>query len=134
MFQSMKEAWNKIQDDPPGKRFRRQYRRRQAAREGFLKRALFVGAGIVFGNLGIIMIFTPGPGLFFIFIGLGLVAQESLFLALFLDKIEVNLRKWAEWIQQTWDRISIFFKCVIIVIAILITALVIYGAYVTFLT
>ncbi len=88
----------------------------------------------MFGTLGLIMIFTPGPGLFFIFIGLGLIAQESLLLAIVLDKVEVGLRKWIEWAKEKWDKSSSFLKVLIVGLVLLITALGLFGAYLTLLS
>lgn len=134
MKESLKETWQKIQRDPPGKRFRRQFRRRHASRQGIFKRILFMGSGSVLGTLGLIMLFTPGPGIFFVFVGLGLIAQESLMLAIILDKFEVALRKWVDWGLDQWNKSSSFVKALMVLFACFVTALALYGAYLTFLT
>lgn len=134
MIESFKETWDKIQQDPPGKRFRRQYRRRQAARESIINRLLFIGMGLVSILVGITMLFTPGPGIFFIFLGWGLVAQESLWLSILLDKFELYLRKWVDWGKEKWDGSSTMLKVLMITAVFVITALALYGAYLAFLT
>lgn len=134
MIESFKETWDKIQQDPPGKRFRRQYRRRQDARESIINRLLFIGMGLVSILVGITMLFTPGPGIFFIFLGWGLIAQESLWLSILLDKFELYLRKWVDWGKEKWDGSSTMPKVLIITVVFVITALALYGAYLAFLT
>lgn len=133
MIESFKETWDKIQQDPPGKRFRRQYRRRQAARESIINRLLFIGMGLVSILVGITMLFTPGPGIFFIFLGWGLVAQESLWLSILLDKFELYLRKWVDWGKEKWDGSPTMLKVLMITAVFVITALALYGAYLAFL-
>lgn len=129
MFQSFKETWDKIQDDPPGERFYRQYHRRQEARETVLNRVLFIGVALVFLIIGIIFIFTPGPGLLFIFVGLGLIAQESLWLSKALDKLEVYLRRWVDWGKEQWNDSSRVVQVLIITVIVMISAGALYVAY-----
>lgn len=129
MFETLKETWHKIQQDPPGKRFRRQYRRRQNARDGVIKRLLFLGLGSIFSTLGLIMIFTPGSGILLIFIGLGFIAQESLLLAIMLDKMEVSLREWIDWGHGIWKEFSFLLKFLIVVVALGITVFAVYWGY-----
>lgn len=129
MIESFKETWNKIQQDPPGKRFRRQYRRRQAARESIVNQLLFIGIGLVCILVGVAMLFTPGPGIFFIFLGWGLIAQESLWLAILLDKFEIYLRKWVDWGEAIWKAASAGLKFLIIAGILLISFVALYLVY-----
>ena len=133
MFESFKETWNKIQEDPPGKRFRRQYRRRQAARENILNRLLFIGMGMVIFLAGVAMLFTPGPGIFFIFLGWGLIAQESLWLAILLDKFEIYLRKWVDWGEAAWKDASGGLKIFVVVAIFFVSFAALYLVYRLFL-
>lgn len=131
MFESFKETWRKIEQDPPGRRFRRQYRRRQAARQGIFKRALFIGVGSVILVVGIILLFTPGPGLFFVFVGWGLIAQESLLLAIILDKLELYLRGWSDWAREFWGQRSVWAKALMGVAVLVASGMALYLAYTT---
>lgn len=133
MFESFKEAWEKIQDDEPGQRFERQYRRRQEAREHILNRLFFIGAGLVFMFIGLLMLFAPGPGIFFLFIGWGLIAQESLWLAKQLDKLELILRRWVDWGEGQWKKSPTVLKIVIVTGTVLISVGALYVAYRIFL-
>lgn len=133
MFESFKDAWEKIQHDPPGERFCRQYHRRQKARQHILNRILFIGVGLVCMVFGILMLFTPGPGIFLLFLGWGLIAQESLWLAKQLDKLELILRRWADWGEKQWKKSPTLLKIVIIAGTMLISAGALYVAYRLFL-
>src|SRR5680860_422355 len=103
MFKSIKKTFKKIQKDPPGKRFVRQYRRRQSSRKTIAGKILLIGLGFIVVIVGIIMLPAPGPGTLVIFLGLGLIAQESLYLSRLLDKFEVKLRYLFEWGKETWN-------------------------------
>lgn len=134
MIKSLKNTWNKIQQDPPGKRFRRQYKRRQKARESIANRILFIGLGLIFMVIGVVLLFAPGPGIFFVFVGWGLIAQESYWLAKLLDEFEVYLREWVDWGETIWQHSSRTFKVAIITGFLVIAAAALYAAYYFFFT
>lgn len=72
-----------------GRKFRYLYR--ELRQHHYLIRLSFVCVGVLFLLLGIIMIVTPGPGIVFIILGLGLIATFSSKLAHGLDRLEVYL-------------------------------------------
>jgi hypothetical protein len=47
---------------------------------------------------GLVMLVIPGPGLLVMIVGLGFFAEESLWLARWLDAMEL-------WLRRTWARL-----------------------------
>lgn len=92
-----------------------------------------MGLGLVSILVGITMLFTPGPGIFFIFLGWGLVAQESLWLSILLDKFELYLRKWVDWGKAIWKNASFWLKFLLIAVTLIVVVAALYIAYLVFL-
>ncbi|HEY0233384.1 MAG TPA: PGPGW domain-containing protein [Dokdonella sp.] len=92
MFDHLRNQWRSFRSQPAGERFQQRYRQR-ATRSGALRKAAVMVAGVVLILLGIAMIVLPGPGLLAIVFGAGLVAEESLFAARMLDRVERALRR-----------------------------------------
>jgi|AntRauTorcE11897_2_1112592.scaffolds.fasta_scaffold02558_4 uncharacterized protein (TIGR02611 family) len=134
MFKSLKESWKLIREDPPGKRFRHQYRRRQSSRKSIAGKIVLIGFGVIIIVVGVVMLPAPGPGMLVIFIGLGLISQESLWIAVLLDKIELYLRQLFFRSKTAWNKTSVFLKIFIVFFILIVTAIVIYGAYLMFLS
>jgi hypothetical protein len=94
MAPKLSQHWQAFRQSPPGERFQKRYVRHGEAARGRsrLVRLILVvlgGFSIVFG---FILFFVPGPGILFVAIGGGLVANESLIAARFFDWIEVKSR------------------------------------------
>ena len=80
-----------------GTRFRAHHRRQQA-RPRVLHTAVVIGIGLVLVAVGIVLLFLPGPGLLVAAIGLGFIAEESLLVARWLDRVDLCLtRAYARW-------------------------------------
>jgi uncharacterized protein (TIGR02611 family) len=130
MIERLKRLWQRLIEAPPGKRFEQQYWRRQRTRKrSFLKKALFVGGGIIVTVLGILELPLPGPGTVIIIAGLGLIAQESLWLSRLLDKAELLIRRLIDRGQRWWKKTSSRKKAGVFILVVIILGLIGYGAY-----
>lgn len=67
---------------------------------------------------GLFFLVAPGPGLLVVFIGAGLIAQESFFAARALDWTEIRIRKLATWALGVWHRSSMAVKILSVLIAV----------------
>jgi uncharacterized protein (TIGR02611 family) len=93
MFKRLRAAWRPLRDGTPGKRFQQFHESRKASRRGRPWRFLFLAGGASIVVVGIILLPAPGPGWLVIFVGLGLLAQESLAIAKGLDALELRVRR-----------------------------------------
>ena len=80
--------------------------------------------------IGLFFIIAPGPGLLVLFIGAGLIAQQSLLAARALDWSELQSRKLANWASGVWRHVPL--KIVLMLFAMFVTGAASYAAY-TFL-
>ena len=93
MLKRLKQAWREFKHSAPGHRFQELYQRRQQARRGGAKRALFIGGGLLTIAGGVVSFPVPGvPSELIIVAGLAMFAQGSLRAARILDWIELRLR------------------------------------------
>ncbi len=130
MIDKLKQLWRKLIEAPPGERFEQQYWRRQQSRNRtFLKKALFIGGGIIVTIAGILELPLPGPGTVIIIAGLGIIAQESLWLSKLLDKAELLVRQLMDRGQKWWKGTSLGQKASIFILAVIILGLIGYGVY-----
>ena len=96
MFERIRGEFRRFLQDAPGARFARRYEAKRDS--GWMARLAWLAAGIVFILAGFVMLFTPGPGLLALGFGLTCLAQESLALARWCDRLEMRLRAaWARW-------------------------------------
>jgi hypothetical protein len=93
MFERIRSDFRAFLADPPGARFERRYEHRRRADAGIVGRRGWIGTGAFFVLAGIVMLFTPGPGLLSIGFGLTCLAQESLALARWCDRVEMRVRE-----------------------------------------
>ena len=118
-----------LRDGEPGSRFQDHYKERQEERRSPLRRWLFLGGGTIVILAGIFFLPAPGPGFLIIFLGGGLVAQESLVAARALDWTEVKLRAIASWAMAIWHRSPTPVKAIIVIVALAIGGAAAYGAW-----
>ncbi|HEY0549851.1 MAG TPA: PGPGW domain-containing protein [Verrucomicrobiae bacterium] len=78
---------------------------------------------------GVILCFSPGPGLPLIVIGAGLLADESRSVARAMDWLELRARKIITWLCRWWNRAPKFAKHAVIVLAVLAVSGAAYGGY-----
>ena len=76
----------------PGLRFQQRYQRNRDTRPSWLRRFGRVTLGVLVCLAGLLMLVAPGPGLLALLVGAGLMANESLTLARFLDRAELWIR------------------------------------------
>ena len=92
MKERIKQEWRKFVAEPPGSRFERHYERKRADDRTLVGRVTWICAGVLFTLAGIVMLFTPGPGLLALGFGVTCFAQESRRIARSCDRGEMRLR------------------------------------------
>ena len=98
VLERIKEEWRRFAAEPPGERFERHYERKREQEQGALGRAMWIVAGVLFVLAGIVMLFTPGPGLLAIGFGVTCLSRESRRLARGCDRAEMRCRAaWSRW-------------------------------------
>ena len=97
MTVSNQRQWQHFRDTPSGRRFQTRYRMRRAQKGGYLRKILLSTAGGLLMMVGVALLVLPGPGLLVMLIGAAFIAEESLFAARMLDRIDL----WgARWLQR----------------------------------
>jgi hypothetical protein len=91
MLETLKKRWKEFKKAPPGERFEQMHR---AGRESGLPlvRIVMVIAGVAMIVGGVVLLAIPGPGLLVIAFGGALLAQQFLWVARKLDRLELVLR------------------------------------------
>lgn len=97
MWEKFKQTWQRIKAGKAGQRFQQEFRRRHGAGRSPIRKALLIGGGLLFMAAGFVLLFIPGPGLVFLFVGAFLIAQQSLLAARALDWSELRLKKLLAW-------------------------------------
>lgn len=129
MLEKLKQNWHKFEEGTPGERFQQRFKRRHRSGQGVWRKALFIGGGLLIMTAGVFMLVAPGPGLLAIFIGAGVIAQESLFAARVLDWTELRLRKLLAWSLGLWRRAPRAAKILLVLCAVAIAVAFAYAAY-----
>lgn len=106
MLKRLRAAWRPLKDGTPGKRFQEIHDSRKAQRRGRPWRFLFIAGGIAIVAVGIVLLPAPGPGWLVIFLGAGLLAQESMVIARTLDAVELRIRRMVSQIRTKVARRS----------------------------
>ena len=130
MFEGLKETWHDLKEGEPGRRFVDHFERRQERGTSTWKRVLFIALGIALIFAGIFMLIAPGPGILGVFLGGGLIAQESRTGARVMDWLEKQVRKVGEPAKRAWDRASQPVRVVLVAVSLLAAAGAAYGMYV----
>ena len=98
MTVSVRRQWQHFKATPSGRRFQTRHRMRRAHGGGVARKLLISGLGLLIVLAGIVMIVLPGPGMLAIVIGAALIAEESLFAARMLDRIDL----WIAGLYERW--------------------------------
>ena len=93
MLARLRSAWRELHEAPPGRRFEQRFQRRRDRPRGALRKALWMGGGMLLVLIGVIALPLPGPGLLIIALGLLPIAEESRLVARALDALELKLRR-----------------------------------------
>ena len=125
----LRDGLQRLREGEPGSRFEDHFSQRQEDGGGRLRRWLFLGGGTVVILAGLFFLPAPGPGFLILFLGGGLIAQESLVAARALDWIELRLRAVASAAMRLWRRSSTPVRGLLVAVAALIAGGVAYGAY-----
>lgn len=93
MFEAVHRHWRAFRAEPAGTRFQRRYRRRAARPSGLLRKlgVMVAASGLLVAGLA--MLVLPGPGLLALILGAALIAEESLFAARLLDRIDFAISR-----------------------------------------
>ena len=98
MVERIRREWRVFAGEAPGERFERHYERKRQDDRTLAGRVMWISAGILFVLAGIVMLFTPGPGLLAIGFGVTCFAQESRRVARGCDRAEMRIRRaWVRW-------------------------------------
>ena len=90
--------WRELRQGAPGRRFREHHARRRTV-HGALVHRLIIAGGVMLMGLGLLLVFTPGPGLLVFAAGLAMLAAESAAAARVLDALELRLRTALRWLR-----------------------------------
>jgi hypothetical protein len=131
LLQLLKTNWRELEQDPPGERFQRRYRRQHAKGHG-KKNPLRLAAGLIVVALGLFLMPAPGPGTIVVLLGGTLLSQESLLAARLLDRSEVLARKVLDGATRFWTRSSLSQRAAIILVAVAMIAGLGWAGYITF--
>jgi hypothetical protein len=119
--EKVKESSRRFKESKPGLRFEDHYHYHQRSSSGRYRLqvifCIFGGFLVVVG--GIIAVPGPGPGWLIILLGSWMLAGELLFVARFMDRVEVKLSRLARRVVGTW-RISSALVKVLIALTILV--------------
>ncbi len=130
MLNELKKSWKVFKNAPPGVRFQKFHKERKGRGAS---RIVVPVIGILLLAGGVVLLFIPGPGLLLIAFGAALIAQQSLWLARLLDRLEPVLLRLARSAKSLWKKAATPVKAVIVSGAALVAAAAIYGAYLVFL-
>src|SRR5215203_2754621 len=122
--------WRSFSRGRPGKRFRERYRRRQEHGYGQwgVRRVSYLSLGVLIVAVSAVGGLLPGPGWGTAIIGFALIAGEFLPAARLLDRAELALRGFLQFVRDIWGH-SWAGKVLVITMTILILATLGYGVY-----
>lgn len=131
MVSKLKRQWRELRKGSPGNRFRAQFERSKRARTGksFFRRWSVILVAAVLLIIGGILCFIPGPGIPFIILGVGLLAEQFRAVASALDRLEVKVRKMMGRGKARWAKASIPAKGTATLLTAIAIAGVGYGAF-----
>ena len=96
--------WRSFSRGRPGKRFRERYRRRQEHGHGQwgVRRVSYLSLGVLIVAVSAVGGLLPGPGWGTAIIGFALIAGEFLPAARLLDRAELQLRHFWQFVRDIW--------------------------------
>ena len=134
MIESVKRyawrQWRSFSRGRPGKRFQDRYRRRQERGYGQwgVRRVFNLTLGILIVAVSAVGGLLPGPGWGTAIIGFALIAGEFLPAARLLDRVELQLRGFWQFVRDIWGH-SWAGKVLIVAVTMLILAILGYAVY-----
>jgi uncharacterized protein (TIGR02611 family) len=132
---SFRKHWRDLKRGQPGRRFQDSYQRarKREAGSGAMERIILIVAALVCFLIGVVLTFIPGPAILFFFLGGGLLATESRWVARKMDWIEVRCRRLFSWAARRWHRLPLAGRVGLGIFATAAVALAAYWAYRLFL-
>ena len=88
----------------PGQRFANYYKAFHRQHGFRWSTLLMILLSILSFAVGVILLFIPGPGFLFLLLGGALIAQESLTIARWMDRLELSLQPMFKRLQAWWQR------------------------------
>src|SRR5919199_1315838 len=134
MIESVKRyawrQWRGFSRGRPGKRFQDRYRRRQERGHGQwgVRRVFNLTLGILIVAVSAVGGLLPGPGWGTAIIGFALIAGEFLPAARLLDRAELQLRHFLQFVRDIWGH-SWAGKVLVVAVTMLILAILGYAVY-----
>jgi hypothetical protein len=123
----LRHEWQRFRADPPGHRFCNHHERWHRRSRVIVIARLALGTTLL--AAGIVMLFTPGPGLLVTAFGLGLFAGHSRQLARALDRVEPRVRHEAHAVRWWWQGAPALAKAAVIALAVVIAVVASYALY-----
>ena len=130
-----KESSRRFKKSKPRLRFQDHYHDHQRSNSGKYRlrvRIFYVFGGSLIVIGGVIAVPGPGPGWLIILLGSWMLAGESLFLARFMDRGEVRLRRLARRVVGIWATSSALVKGLITLTILVCVAVLGYGVVTLF--
>jgi hypothetical protein len=127
------QHWRRFSQGRPGKRFQERYRRRQQQGHGQwgVRRVLNLSLGVLIVAVSAVGGLLPGPGWGTAIIGFVLIAGELLPAARLLDRAELALRAFLQFVRDIWGH-SWAGKVLVITVTAFVVAVVAYTLYALF--
>jgi len=116
MLERIKQRLAAFAHGEPGSRFEGRYRRVHATKRNPFHKAFFISLGLFVMAAGVFFLPAPGPGMVIIAIGAAMIAQESLWMARLLDRIEVRGRAAFLRIRENWIAMSLAYRILLLAI------------------
>jgi hypothetical protein len=125
--------WRNFSRGRPGKRFQERFRRRQEQGHGQwgVRRVLYLSLGVLIVAVSAVGGLLPGPGWGTAIIGFALIAGEFLPAARLLDRAELALRGFLQFVRDIWGH-SWAGKVLVITATVFVVAVVGYTVYALF--
>jgi hypothetical protein len=122
--------WRLFSRGRPGKRFQERYRRRQEHGHGQwgVRRVLNLSLGVLIVAVSAVGGLLPGPGWGTAIIGFALIAGEFLPAARLLDRAELALRAFWQFVRDIWGH-SWAGKVLVIAVTAFVVAVIVYATY-----
>ena len=79
--------------------------------------------------VGVVLAFLPGPAVLFFLLAGGLLASEWLWVARFLDWLELRLRELGEFGRRIWRRLPTLARAAVVVLGVGLSAASTWGVY-----
>ena len=122
--------WRDFSRGRPGKRFQERYRRRQEHGHGQwgVRRVSYLSLGVLIVAVSAVGGLLPGPGWGTAIIGFALIAGEVLPAARLLDRAELALRGFLQFVRDIWGH-SWAGKVLVITVTVFVVAVLSYAVY-----